>query len=417
MQAVTLVRAAMVGVVCLVLGMFASRGWGQTCGPGWLLNTSPSDTGPNADLFAVRMWDPDGTGPRTSMVVVGGQTDTGTMAQFGGIASWDGAHWQALGAGVSGNPFDPTLPSVVLALATANNGDLLAGGVFVTAGGVTANGIARWNGSSWSALGGGVAGNSGVFVDDHYQGAGIRAIAVMPNGDVIVGGSFAAAGAVSASNIARWNGTGWSSLGSGVNGPVEALIVLPNGNIVAGGDFTTAGGATARHIARWNGTSWSEFGGGVNGDTRDGPVYSLAIRANGDVIAAGYFTMAAGVLLDTPRIAGWNGTSWYSFGSGTINDEIDSVAVLPNGDVVIGGDFGIVGGISMNRIARWDTATSTWNMLADGVNPGEEAVWAMTVTSQGDLIAAGGFSRSVNLPTAGGRCEYISVGSPRTVRG
>src|SRR5262245_47607892 len=66
-----------------------------------------------------------------------------------------------------------------------------------------------------------------------------------------VGGSFTIAGDVWASNIAKWNGTSWSALGSGTNGDVFALTVY-NGNLIAGGGFSTAGGVTVNCIAQWN---------------------------------------------------------------------------------------------------------------------------------------------------------------------
>ena len=51
---------------------------------------------------------------------------------------------------------------------------------------------------------------------------------------------------------------------SGVNNTVRALAVLPNGDLIAGGDFTTAGGTTVNSIARWNGAAWSALGAGMN---------------------------------------------------------------------------------------------------------------------------------------------------------
>ena len=44
----------------------------------------------------------------------------------------------------------------------------------------------------------------------------------------------------------------------------SALAVLANGDLVAGGQFTTAGGVTANNIARWDGTSWSALGSAMN---------------------------------------------------------------------------------------------------------------------------------------------------------
>ena len=52
-------------------------------------------------------------------------------------------NWTPLGSGMNGQ---------VLALCVYNN-ELIAGGSFTTAGGISANYIAKWNGSSWSPLG------------------------------------------------------------------------------------------------------------------------------------------------------------------------------------------------------------------------------------------------------------------------
>ena len=48
--------------------------------------------------------------------------------------------------------------------------------------------------------------------------------------------------------IAKWNGTAWSALGTGVNGFVYALAVAGT-DVYAGGFFTTAGGAPAAQAA------------------------------------------------------------------------------------------------------------------------------------------------------------------------
>jgi UDP-N-acetylglucosamine--N-acetylmuramyl-(pentapeptide) pyrophosphoryl-undecaprenol N-acetylglucosamine transferase len=73
---------------------------------------------------------------------------------------------------------------------------------------------------------------------------------------LVVGGNFTFAGNIPANNIAAWNGSSWSALGGGMNGLVVALTVF-NGNLIAGGLFTTAGGTACINIAQWNGISWS----------------------------------------------------------------------------------------------------------------------------------------------------------------
>ena len=78
---------------------------------------------------------------------------------------------------------------------------------------------------------------------------------------------------MAANYIAKWNGSSWSALGSGIGGQgsftrVPALAVSDDGSgpaLYAGGYFTTAGGVAASNIATWNGSSWSPLGSGVSG--------------------------------------------------------------------------------------------------------------------------------------------------------
>src|SRR5258706_249548 len=54
----------------------------------------------------------------------------------------------------------------------------------------------------------------------------------------------------------------------GTSGVLYSLAVFDDGSgpaLYAGGNFTTAGGAPANYIARWSGSSWSQLGSGMNG--------------------------------------------------------------------------------------------------------------------------------------------------------
>src|SRR5205823_4896576 len=139
-----------------------------------------------------------------------------------------------------------------------NGSDVYAGGLFTTAGGVSANYIAKWDGITWSALGSGMNGL-------------VYAIAISGS-NVYAGGSFTTAGGVSANYIARWDGIAWfgrtwssvirsSACTTGMNATVYA-IAISGSDVYAGGSFTTAGGVPANHIARWDGSAWSALGSG-----------------------------------------------------------------------------------------------------------------------------------------------------------
>jgi N-acetylneuraminic acid mutarotase len=113
------------------------------------------------------------------------------------------------------------------------------GGFFTSAGGVSANDVARFNTqtNTWSTLGTGSS--NGV------SGGGVNALAVVDS-EVVVGGSFNEAGGVSANYVARFNTqtNTWSSLGTGssngVSGGVFALAVVGN-EVVVGGCFHLGG--------------------------------------------------------------------------------------------------------------------------------------------------------------------------------
>jgi hypothetical protein len=68
--------------------------------------------------------------------------------------------------------------------------------------------------------------------------------------NLYAGGGFTTAGVCPANYIAKWDGTTWSSLETGMNDFVAALA-WDRTNLYAGGNFTTAGGISANRIAKW----------------------------------------------------------------------------------------------------------------------------------------------------------------------
>ncbi len=81
----------------------------------------------------------------------------------------------------------------------------------------------------------------------------IEAIGIRGN-DVYVGGYFTIMGGVSAKNIARWDGSQWHPLGSGLGGSFSGVDVLTiDGlDIFAGGTFTVAGDKPSSNLALWH---------------------------------------------------------------------------------------------------------------------------------------------------------------------
>jgi hypothetical protein len=162
--------------------------------------------------------------------------------------------WHAFGGGIGDAGFNPVVRSVA-----SYNGDLIAGGQFAEADGQPVNRIVRWDGRSWQQMRSGVDGGS-AFPTVHAM--------TIYNGELIIGGIFSHSGnfQTQLNNIARWDegSQSWQPLGVGVNDGIFALEVY-NGDLYAGGDFTMAGGQSANYIARWDGSQWHALGTGISG--------------------------------------------------------------------------------------------------------------------------------------------------------
>jgi hypothetical protein len=246
-------------------------------------------------------------------------------------------------------------------------GNLYIGGQFSLVGEVVANGIAKWDGNTWSALGSGLGA---------VNPPSVMALAVSGS-NVYAGGDFTTAGGSPATNIAKWNGNAWSPLGSGMNDTVSSLAVSAS-DVYAGGYFTNAGGVAANHIAKWDGSTWSALGSGMGGGIQYPSIGVTALAAlGGNVYAGGNFTTAGG--LPANYIAEWNGSAWTALGSG-MNYPVSALAVSGS-DLYAGGDFSTAGGSPANYIAKWNG--SGWSALGSG--PGNY-VSALAV-SGGDVYA------------------------------
>ncbi|MDP4240732.1 MAG: T9SS type A sorting domain-containing protein [Bacteroidota bacterium] len=171
--------------------------------------------------------------------------------------------WDSVGGGMN-DVIRELVPDTIRKL-------LYAAGYFTVAGGVSANHIAQWNESSWSALGSGTNGK-------------ITALCIH-NGDVYVGGLFSNAGGIAANNVAKWNGSSWSALGSGLNGQIYDLASY-NGALYAGGENFTLG-SDIHHIAKWDGKNWSALGSGVDDSVSKLFVFNDALYVGGSFLNAG----------------------------------------------------------------------------------------------------------------------------------
>ena len=260
-----------------------------------------------------------------------------------------------------GNTFD----NVVQKIVTMPNGDVIVNGSFTATGTTSCARIARWDGSAWQPMGSGV----------NYSWN----LLPRANGDLIVG-SVSIAGGVAVDGIATWSNGVWSATtaGLGQTGLAVALCDLPSG-LAVGGGFASVLGQPARNVAVWQGGSW--LLPGVAPNQVDCEVLAAAALGGDDCVIGGTFTSVGAV--PAANIARRVGGVWTALGSGTDN-AVRAVARMPNGDLIAGGNFGVAGGTPASRLARWDG--SAWHAMPGN---GMVAVNAMAVMPNGHLVVGG----------------------------
>jgi hypothetical protein len=252
---------------------------------------------------------------------------------------------------------------------TEYNSMLHAVGTFTTAGGLAANRVAKWNGSAWSALGSGVP-NVGEYV-----------FAAAPFGSyLVIGGAFSSP----SSNLAKWDGSAWSSISNGANGSIYAMAEFA-GSLYFGGAFSMSGGWAVGNIARTSGTSIFQVGDGTG---LDGPVNSMCVF-NNELYVSGGFTLAGATAVN--YIAKWNGSSWSAVGTG-LSDPASVMCVF-NNELYVGGNFSSAGGVTAFNIAKWN-GTSWAALHVNGLN---NAAYAMAVFNN-ELYIGGNFIYAGGLP-------------------
>ena len=268
--------------------------------------------------------------------------------------------------------------------------ELIVGGDFARANGVAATNLARWDGTNWHPFAGGVNGRVGVLA--------------VSGTNLFVGGSFDRAGGLDTTNLAVWNGSEWHSIGSvsgsdyNSPGPANVFTILPvtNGVYVAG-LFREAGGVAATNIAFWDGTSWHPVGGGIGNE--GGQVHSLAMY-RGELYAGGIFRDAD----HAPRtnMARWNGQEWLPVGGGVTEGDnqvvfsgqvhfgvVYSLTVYRN-MLCVGGNFFHAGKVRTTSFAMWNGRR--WMRLGRGVSGARRSVNHLESTGR-RLFVGGSFNR------------------------
>ncbi|MBU6400518.1 MAG: hypothetical protein KGS61_09385 [Verrucomicrobia bacterium] len=275
---------------------------------------------------------------------------------------------------------------IVDAVCAQADDKVLLGGAFATVDTVSRNRIARLNadGSLDSSF-------------DPGQGANdvVRCVASQPDDKVLLGGDFTSIQFASVNHLARLNADGsldgTFSVGAGSDGPVYAIALQPDGKVLVAGAFSTLNGTAANHLARLN-ADGSVDAGFAPGPGADGAVYSVAVQTDGGVLAAGAFSNVNGAAFDHVARLNPDGSPDFGFQTGTGADgPVYSVAALPDGKVFIGGAFTQFNGGNLNRFARLNSNGS----LDAGFNIGSGAngtIYSVAAQPNTALLIGGEFT-------------------------
>jgi hypothetical protein len=252
------------------------------------------------------------------------------------LSVWDGSVSYRFGPGfhlTGAVPGTSQLPNLYDVL--RYDGQLVVCGEFDHAGGRPIQGIARWNGTRWDSLGGGLSGSL-LSVPLRFPH-----VLLEHDGDLYVGGNFTHAGGVEANGVARWDGSQWHAVGTGFNSTVLGLAVWRD-TLYAGGDFSaTGGGVPVDAVARWNGSAWESPGFGFRAPTPSDYTFLHTFAVIGDRLwmLGGLQEVLpdGGAPLPCGGVVAWDGRTLETFGGGVADADLEAVLEAPDGRVLLGG--------------------------------------------------------------------------------
>ncbi len=229
----------------------------------------------------------------------------------------------------------------------------------------------------------------------------IRALAVDAGGAIYVAGSFGFIGGQSRSGIAKLSGSGSGAVDPDwrppVNGTVYTLVVDTGGSVYAAGLFSEIGGQQRSNIAKLAGEGTGVVDPVWN-PSADFVVMALALDHGGAIFAGGNFSSVGGQARSRIAKLSTSGTgaadpTWNP----SANNNVEVLAVDANGAVYAGGDFTLIGGQSRSRVAK---LSGTGTGAADSVwNPSPNTtVRALAVAADGGVFVGGNFTSIAGQP-------------------
>ena len=324
-------------------------------------------------------------------IIIGGLFTAYNLTQKGYIArlNTDGTldTTFALGSGFSKGLTTPNLNAIVI----QPDGKIIVGGFFTAYNGINRNYITRLNsdGSLDTTFNPGLGANNNV-----------NSLVLLPDGKIILVGSFTSYNGIARNRIVRINSDGSLDAtfdpGLGANNFIFAIKIQSDSKIIIGGNFTSYNGISKNYIARLNidGTLDTTF---TQGTATNSSIYCVDIQSDGKIIIGGAFTSYNGIVRNYIAKLNTNGTLDTSFNiesgplNGTITTAISFVSIQQDGKIIITGLLNSYNGIARKGIARLNL-DGTLDLFFDPGLGTNNNVSSTTVQSDGKIIIVGSFT-------------------------
>ncbi|MFV5694406.1 T9SS sorting signal type C domain-containing protein [Flavobacterium sp. LB3P122] len=290
--------------------------------------------------------------------------------------------------GLQGDGFDNTVRTVSL----QTDGKLIVGGDFLNFNGAATSYLCRLflDGSKDISFESGSGFNGKIYCS-----------LLLPNGKIILGGSFTAFNGSTIGRLIRLNSDGsfdgtFNTSIAGNTGIVHNAALQTDGSIIIVGSFTKYNGINANHIARIlpNGNLDTSF---ITGSGASGAATEVQVQTDGKIIVSGSFIVFNGATCNRIIRLNANGSIDTTFGIGTgFNGDIGALFLQSDGKILVGGDFGIFNGTSANKIIRLNTNGSIDGSFISGSGFSTGGVEIIKVNSVGAIMVAGSFASTYN---------------------
>ncbi|NTU82387.1 MAG: hypothetical protein HGA45_23945 [Chloroflexales bacterium] len=331
--------------------------------------------------------DPEGDGPRSLRQILvqpdGRLIVAGNFTMAGGRYAGRVARLNADGS------YDPSFDAgagadqMIEALALQADGKILLGGSFRTFDGRPRGFLARLNSNGSLDTGFAPQLNDRVWE-----------IAPQADGKIIIAGVFTQVDGTERPEVARLNADG--SLDQTfdahlkVNGNIAALAIQPDGRVIIGGAFSRTGSATILYLSRLNADGSPDAGFSTTNNPNSN-LREVVVQADGKILIVGLFTKVGSLGRRYMARLNADGTLDLGFDVGAALDGYPlDVVPLPDGGALIGGEFTHVGAAARGHLARLSASgalDAAYAPAADGV------VWDLAAGPGGTALAAGDFTQ------------------------